>query len=165
MNQAAVIIAVLFSAVYPVHRTATKPGQTTTKAPARVALIGFVRSGTTTNSLPLELALSEALSRDPRVAFVDQSIVRPALAGIGYDGSINMSKDEARKLGAAIGCDFFIIGKAEVLTRSEHENESHEEAYTGVMIVDGRTGALADFEFISEKAATRESALNAVTKT
>src|SRR6266852_2537599 len=33
------------------------------------------------------------------------------------------------------------------------------------MIVDGRTGALADFEFISEKAATRESALSAVTKT
>ena len=47
-----------------------------------------------------------------------------------------MSRDEARRVGAAIGCDFFIIGKAEALTRSTRENESHEEAYAGVMIVD-----------------------------
>jgi Gram-negative bacterial TonB protein C-terminal len=165
MNRAAIIVAVLFAAGYPAYLTATKPDRTTTQAPVRVALIGFTRSGTTTNTLPLELALGEALGRDPRVALIDPSIVQSALLGIGYDGSINMSKDEARKLGAAIGCDFFIVGKAEALTRSERENESHEEAYSGVMIVDGRTGALTAFDFISDKASTRESALQALIKT
>jgi hypothetical protein len=129
----------------------------------RVAIVGFAPA--TAANKPRELALAEALSRDGRVALIDPSIVQPALAGIGYDGSINMSKDEARKLGAAIGCDFFIVGKAEALTRSEHENESHEEAYTGVMIVDGRTGALTAFDFISNRASTRESALQALIKT
>lgn len=164
MNRAAILVAVLFSAGYPAYLTATKPHRTTTQALVRVALIGFTRSGTTTNTLPLELALAEALSRDARVALIDPSIVQSALLGIGYDDSINMSKDEARKLGAAIGCDFFIVGKAEALTRSERENESHEEAYTGVMIVDGRTGSLTAFDFISDKASRRESALQALIK-
>ena len=95
---------------------------------------------------------------------VDDSIVRSALRGLGYDGSINMSRDEARRVGAAIGCDFFITGKLEVLTRSELKGESHEEAFAGLMVVDGRTGDLAVFDFISEKATTRELALNAVEK-
>ena len=129
----------------------------------RVAIVGFAPA--TASNKPGEVALAEALSRDGRVALIDPSIVRSALAGIGYDGSINMSKDEARKLGAAIGCDFFIVGKTEALIRSDHENESHEEAYTGMMIVDGRTGALMDFDFICNKASTRESALQALTKT
>jgi hypothetical protein len=128
----------------------------------RVAIVGLAPAMAANK--PREVALGEALSRDPRVAFIDQSIVRPALVGIGYDGSINMSKDEARKLGSAIGCDFFIIGKSEALTRSTHENESHEEAYAGVMLVDARTGALAAFDFISNKGPTKEAALQALTK-
>jgi hypothetical protein len=117
------------------------------------------------DSRALELSLAEALSRDPRVTLIDPSIAQPALIGLGYDGSINMSREEARKLGGAIGCDFFIVGKAEAFTRSEHANESHEEAYAGVMIVDGRTGALTAFDFISNKAATTEAAQQSLMKT
>lgn len=133
----------------------------------RVALIGFAHASSrdpVTVSNKVEGRLNASLSSDPRVLLVDDSIVRPALRGFGYDGSINMSRDEARRVGSAIGCDFFITGKLEVLTRSERKGESHEEAFAGVMIVDGRTGDLAVFDFISEKATTRELALNAVEK-
>ena len=149
--------------------TAAKPVDVVTpialQSSPRVALIGLARAKGTDGSPTLESAFAEALGRDSRVELIDHSRIEPALTGIGYDGSINMSKDEARRLAAAIGCDFFIVGKVEALTRSERENESHEEAFAGVMIVDGRTGALAVFDFISEKAATREVALSAVTKT
>lgn len=129
--------------------------------PLRVAVVGLVPASA---DKPGDAALAGALSRDPRVALIDPAIVRSAVAGIGYDGSINMTKEEARKLGAAIGCDFFIIGKSEALTRSAHENESHEAAYAGVMIVDGRTGALVAFDFISHKASTRKGAEQALLK-
>ena len=56
--------------------------------------------------------------------------IKPALAGLGYDGSINMSRDDARRLGAAIGCDFFITGKRDAFTRSEAKQESHETLET-----------------------------------
>jgi len=130
----------------------------------RVAIVGFKFSTENGKPIQLENALMEALRRDQRISVIDDTLVRPAVSGIGYSGSINMSKDEARKLGAAIGCDFFIVGKTEALSRSEHEKESHEEAYAAVMIVDGRSGVLQAFDFVSSKAASRDSALANVVK-
>lgn len=126
----------------------------------RIALVGLIHADTR-----IEPAIAESLSHDSRIELIDPSMIKPALVGMRYDGSINMSKDEARRLGAAIGCDFFMIGKGEALTRSERENESHEVAYAGVMVVDGRTGALAAFDFVSERAATREAAVKSLLTT
>jgi hypothetical protein len=135
-----------------------------TQARPRVAIIGLKFSKETGNPVQLENALVEALRHEPRVSLIDDTLVRPAVTGLGYDGSINMSKDEARKLGAAVGCDFFVIGKAEAFSRSDHENESHEVAYAAIMIVNGRSGDLQVFDLISSKAATREHAVTGVLK-
>jgi len=138
------------------------------EAPVRVALIGFTSSSSDKSSelaVRAEKLLNSSLGADSRVALVDRSIVLPALKGLGYDGSINMSRDEARKLGSAIGCDFFVTGKLEAFTRSERAAVEHEEALIGVMIVDARTGVLAVFDFAGEKAATREAAIDALVKT
>jgi TonB family protein len=135
--------------------------------PLRVALVGF--NGATVDAPgadeQLRNALRAALAQSAQVALLDSTQVEPAATGVGYDGSINMSRDEARRLGAAIGCDFFITGKRDAFTRSEAKNESHEEALAGVMIVDARTGELAAFDFIDEKAATRAAALETLSKT
>ncbi len=138
------------------------------EAPVRVALAGFLRPVAGDSPViagKAESALIAALGSDPRASLVDQSMVQPALKGIDYDGSINMSRDEARKLGSAIGCDFFVTGKLETFTRSDRVAEEHEESLLGVMIVDARTGALAVFDFIDEKAATREAAAAALIRT
>ena len=128
-----------------------------TRPPIRVAVVGFG------SGAPPAIAavLGAALEGAGRVSIVEPSMFGPALAALGYEGSLNMSADEARRLGAAIGCDFFIIGKAEVLTRSERAKELHQEALLAVMIVDGRIGALAAFDLITEKAQTSEKALAA----
>ncbi|MFP5262791.1 MAG: energy transducer TonB [Blastocatellia bacterium] len=135
--------------------------------PLRVALVGLaprLAAGGAAEAGAIEASLKDALARDPRVVMTDPSQLRSALAGIKYDGSINLSKDEARRLGSAIGCDFFIVGKAEVFTRSERQNEEHEEAFAGVMVVDGRGGALAVFDFLNERAPAKGDALAALIK-
>ena len=159
MLNLSVVFSVLLLVVFsPAGRISGRTARHTVQPSIRIAVLGFTRSKASVDSIALELMLTEALSRDPRVTLIDQSIVRPATAGFRYDGSINLSKEEARNLGAAIGADFFILGKAEAFTRSDHANESHEQAYAGVMIADGRTGALAAFDFISDNAPTREAA-------
>ena len=164
MNRAAAIIAALLLAGFtPVGRAFSGTTSSAAQSPLRIAVIGFTHSQNEL-SRSLESVLGDSLSRDPRVALIDQSLIRPALAGVGYDGSINMSKDEARKLGSAIGCDFFLLGKAEALTRSEHDNKSYEEAYAGVLIVDGRTGTLAAFDFILNNASTTQAARQSLSK-
>ncbi|HKP10581.1 MAG TPA: energy transducer TonB [Blastocatellia bacterium] len=129
----------------------------------RVAVVGF--SGQQGSDEALQAALRAALAQNSRVALIDPAQIKPAVAGLGYDGSVNLSRDEARRLGGAIGCDFFIVGKRDAFTRSDAKQESHEEALVGVMIVDARTGELAAFDFINEKAASRDAALRALTAT
>lgn len=130
----------------------------------RVAILGFAHTKSTDPSAALESLLAEKLGRDDRMIVVDQSMVQAASKGIGYAGSINLGKHEARSISAAIGCDFFIIGKTEALTRSERAGESHEAAYAAVMIVDGRTGDLASFDFVSETSTTREASVKSLLK-
>jgi TonB family protein len=151
MVRAAVCIASLFAAALSgtVHTCAQPPRA------LRVAVVGF--SGNVGGAI--EAAIPESLSTDARVRLVERSQLRPALAAIGYDGSINMTLDDARRMGAAIGCDFFITGKAEAIARSVREGESHQEAIIAVMIVDGRAGSLSLFDLINEKAATKELAV------
>lgn len=174
MNQTAILVSTLLLIGVSGHteyslarntlaRHIDEATRTTTQT-LRVALLGFPAPKANNESRALESALGEALGRDSRVDLIEQPMIQPALKGIGYGGSINLSKEEARRLGSAIGCDFFIAGKVEALTRSEREKESHEEAFAGVMIVDARTGALARFDFISEKAPTRDAALGALVK-
>ena len=130
------------------------------RPPPRVAVVEFG------SGVPPAIATLLALEFEEsgRVSVVDPSLIDPARRALGYDGSINMSTDEARRLGSAIGCDFFVIGKAEVLTRSERAKEFHQEALLAVMIVDGRTGTLAIFDLLTEKAESPEKAVTAVSR-
>lgn len=169
MNLAVIIptVVLLLAHLFAHHplKHIDRDAQSVAQNTFRVAVIGFAHEKGANDARPIEAALTQALNRDPRVALIDETLLRPALVGIGYDGSINMSKDEARRVAGAIGCDFFIVGKTEALTRSTRENEAHEEAYAGVMFVDAKTGSLAAFDFISESGDTRESSLNRLVKT
>ncbi len=126
----------------------------------RVALVGFGSGGPSA----IATVLTSALEESGRVLIVEPALLHPALTALGYEGSLNMSTDEARRLGSAIGCDFFVIGKAEVVTRSERAKESHQEGLLAVMIVDGRSGTLAVFDLLIEKAQSSEKAVTAVSK-
>jgi TonB family protein len=157
MNQARIISAILFVALFAgiIERsTARALSQQSSAKPLRVAAIGFVGVSTGND----EATLYAALAKDERVVLIESSQLQPALNGIGYKGSLNLSVKEAQGIGAAIGCDFFILGRADTAIRSEAANESHVEALLGVMVVDSRSGALAYFDFILEKAASREAA-------
>jgi TonB family protein len=146
-----VVAAVSLSQAFAVVQRPLEPAR------IRVALVGLGQPLT-------DQTLASALREDPRIGLVDSALTDMALRGFGYDGSINMTTEQARRLGAAIGCDFFVVGKSEVLLRSERRGESHHEAYAGIMIVDARSGKLALFEFLDEKAESRDAASAALAK-
>src|SRR2546425_5158047 len=51
--------------------------------------------------------LSASLTALTELSVVDREQARMAARGIGYTGSLNMTLQEARDLGAAIGCDYY----------------------------------------------------------
>lgn len=72
----------------------------------------------------------------------DADLTRSAAMGVGYAGSLNLSLDEARDLGAALASDFYVLGDARVLRRSSFEKPVYFEAYCSVFLVSSRTGRL-----------------------
>jgi len=76
----------------------------------------------------------------------DADLTRSAAIGIGYAGSLNLSLDEARDLGAALASDFYLLGDAQVLRRSSFEKPIYYEAYVSVFVVSARTGRLLEWQ-------------------
>jgi hypothetical protein len=128
----------------------------------RVAMIGVRHPATSTTLPAVNKALERGFAAEGEISLVEPGLIDAAIRGIGYGGSINMPTVEARGLGGAIGCDFFVVGKSEVLTRSDRGGESHEEAYVAILIADSRTGRLALSDFVRSKAPSRDEAVDRV---
>ena len=77
---------------------------------------------------------------------LDTDQAKAATAGAGYSGSLNLSVTEARDLGAAIGCDFFLIGDADTLRRSPSNAPVYYESYASIFVASARTGRLVFWE-------------------
>ena len=69
-----------------------------------------------------------------------------------------MSLEEARDLGAAIGCDFYVIGDAQTLRRSPSTGPAYFESYASIFLVSARTGKLISWERPSFEVTTAEPA-------
>lgn len=103
-------------------------------------------------------------SRDTAAIFsvIDYDQSRAAARGNGYSGSLNLTLAEARDLGAAIGCDFYIIGDARTLRRSASTAPVYYEAYASILIVSTRTGRLIAWDRPMFEAATPGEAESAL---
>jgi TonB family protein len=77
-----------------------------------------------------------------KVALLDRGLSRAASRGVGYAGSLNMTLGEARALGSAIGCDFYLTGDAQTVRRSSSARPVYFESYASVFVVSTRTGRL-----------------------
>jgi len=80
-----------------------------------------------------------------RVVVLDRGLARSAARGVGYAGSLNLTLAEARDLGAAVGCDFYLTGDAQVVRRSSSARPVYFEAYATLFLVSARTGRLVSW--------------------
>jgi TonB family protein len=116
-----------------------------------VAVLGFGDSGI--GRLASE-TLAANLESIPELLVLDRDQAITAAKGAGYIASLNMSLQEARDLGAAIGSDYYIVGDAQTLRRSPSVGPLYFESYASVFLVSSRTGRLLSWERPSFRAAT-----------
>jgi len=76
------------------------------------------------------------------LSVLDRDLSGAAARGVGYKGSLNMTLEEARDLGAAIGCDFLVTGDAQTVRRNASARPVYFESYAAVFVVSARTGRL-----------------------
>ncbi|MBA3241720.1 MAG: energy transducer TonB [Acidobacteria bacterium] len=133
--------------------------QTETEPPrVRVAVLDF---GGTETGRRVSDRLAGALAAEGLKA-VDRALSRDAARGAGYTGSLNLTLQEARDLGAAIDCDFLITGDAQTLRRSPSTGAVYFESYASIFVVSAHTGRLVMWDRPSREAATPEAAEKAL---
>ena len=122
--------------------------------PARPLSVAVVDFGDSAIARLASEKVAASLRRANGLMVQDRDQVRAAAHGAAYAGSINLSLDEARELGAVLGCDFFILGDAQTLRRSPSTGPVYFESYASVFVVSARTGRLIQWERPSFKGPT-----------
>jgi TonB family protein len=125
----------------------------------RIAILDFGK--TTTGRIARE-TISKRIIESGNVMVVDSDQAAAAAKGVGYQGSLNLSLQEARDLGSAIGCNFFVLGEADTLRRSPSDGPPYFESYASLFIVSGRTGRLVMWENQIANRPTAEAAEKAL---
>jgi len=98
--------------------------------------------------------LSTNLKSEAELITIDRGQSRVAARGANYSGSLNLPLREARDLGAAIGCDYYVLGDAQTLRRSPSTGPIYFESYASIFLVSSRTGRLVRWERPVFRAAT-----------
>lgn len=132
------------------------------QTPARPVTLAVLDFGDSNLARLASEKFASNLKHETGVVILDREQVRAAARGAGYAGSINLSLGEARDLGAALGCDFFVLGDAQTLRRSPSTGPVYFDSYASIFVVSARTGRLVRWErrnFQGATSAVAEQAL------
>lgn len=110
----------------------------------RVAVLDF-GAGPTGPKVISKIAAIFANAQD-EFALVDSDLAKAAARGVGFQGSTNLTLQEARDIGAAIGCDFYFLGEAQTLRRLPSTGAPYFDSYASIFLVSARTGRLILWE-------------------
>ena len=122
-----------------------------TTRPVKVAILDF---GETVTGQRVTEKFAQMFATDSELLLIDRAESKPAAHGIGYTGSLNLTLEDARDLGAAIGCEFYLTGDAQTLRRSSSAKPVFYESYASVFVVSARTGRLLSWDHPSFEAAS-----------
>ena len=84
-----------------------------------------------------------------KIKIVDSSLAATIFKVSNFETPFNLTTEQSKNLGAAIGCNYLVLIKAENLRRSTFERKEFYEAYASLFLVSSRTGRLVFWELIN----------------
>lgn len=103
----------------------------------KVAVIVPEKSETAQNFADkLEASLSS------KFKVLDASMSETAFRSVAVEGVFNQTTDEAKTIGAAVGCDYFLLVKAQDQRRVSLAKGEYFESFAPIYVVSARTGRL-----------------------
>ncbi len=97
-------------------------------------------------------------SLSPNFKILDDSLSEIAFLSAKHEKPFNLSLEDAKNVGAAIGCDYFLLIKAENLVRYSFERKEYQESYAAVYAISSRTGRLVFWKLAGDEAENAEKA-------
>lgn len=93
-----------------------------------------------------------------KLRILDGSLSEAAYLSVSPATPFNLASEESKRIGTAIGCDLFILIRAETLRRSSFQKAEYYESYAAVYLVSSRTGRLVFWKLHQFEAAKPERA-------
>jgi TonB family protein len=112
----------------------------------RPPVISVLDFGATPIANKAATTLRDRFRTSGELQLADADLSRAAAKGIGYSGSLNLTVNEARDLGAALATEFFLLGEAQTLRRSSFQTPVYYESYCSLFLVSARSGSLLFWE-------------------
>lgn len=132
-------------------------------AQAQNPTVSVLDFGATPFAQKISEKLRQRLIATKELAVSDADLTRAAAKGVGYSGSLNLSVNEARDLGAALASELYVIGDAQTLRRSSSTKPEYYESYCSLFLVSARSGRLVLWDrpsFQNDQAANAEEQLS-----
>ena len=128
----------------------------------RIAVLDFGTGATGARAAATVRQLFTDVSPISKFALIDSDLARTAAFGAGFQGSLNLTTQQARDIGAAIGCEFYFVGDAQTLRRTPSTGPAYFESYASIFVVSARTGRLIFWERPLERRDTANAAEDAL---
>ena len=93
---------------------------------------------------------------------LDRGLAASAYRSLKVESPFNQTRESAKKIGTLLGCDHFILLKAETLRRSSSARPNYFEASAFIFLIDSRSGRLEKFLLPAKQAETAAAAENAL---
>lgn len=110
------------------------------------------------NLSAFKVQLAEKLSGQKFVRLIDEDLTKAAINAQGAKNLFNLSLEEAKNLGAAVDCDFFLITKSAVWRRASLQKDDYFEAFATLFLVSARSGRLIHWEHARFEAESTKNA-------
>ena len=110
--------------------------------------IGILTPDKSLNSSTIAEKLKRGLS--PIFEILDSSLCSAAFAAIDPETPFNLTVTDSKRIGAAIGSDFFFLVESKTLKRFPLSRKEYFESYAVVFVVSSRTGRLVHWKLLSQ---------------
>ncbi len=105
-----------------------------------------------------EFAGQIAETLEKRFMILDSDLARSAYLSVSPATPFNLTTAESRLIGETIGCNFFLIVRAETQRRSAFQRAEYYESHLAVWVVSSRTGRLVSWKMQNAEAQKRDIA-------
>ncbi|CAN5613980.1 hypothetical protein BH10ACI3_BH10ACI3_00800 [soil metagenome] len=84
-----------------------------------------------------------------KIKLLDDSLSLAAYRAVSPQAPFNLTAEESKRIGAAIGCDVFIMVRSYTQRRSAYRRPEYYESYAPIYVVSSRTGRLLYWKLLS----------------
>lgn len=99
----------------------------------------------TPDNVPTSVSFADSLGEKlgEKLKMLDSSLAESAFHSFAPLTPFNLTSDESKRIGSAIGCDAFIELRSETQRRSAFGRPEYYESFAAIYVVSSRTGRLA----------------------